>query len=236
MKSIPDVDAVKNFLSAQRLLETVRGKKPRKTAPFVTLSRQYGAGGHTVADLLQRELNSASEAGAGWTVFDKDLVKVVLAEHGLPEEMARYLQEKKVSEIRDIVEELCGLHPPAFVLIRKTSETLLHLAALGHVILVGLGSPFVTRTLKGGLHVRLVGSKEKRIRHAADYYGISLKEAAKRLEVEDQGRRDYARQNFNADLEDPVQYDLVINTDHVLFGDAARLIADEVWAMSARLK
>ncbi len=200
MKSIPDVDAVKNFLSAQRLLETVRGKRPQKTAPFVTLSRQYGAGGHTVADLLQRELNSASEAGAGWTVFDKDLVKVVLAEHGLPEEMARYLQEKKVSEIRDIFEELCGLHPPAFVLIRKTNETLLHLAALGHVILVGLGSPFVTRALKGGLHVRLVGSKEKRIRHAADYYGISVKEAAKRLEVEDLGSRDYARQNFDADL------------------------------------
>lgn len=236
MKSIPDVDAVKNFLSAQKLLETVRGKRLQKTAPFVTLSRQYGAGGHTVAYLLQRELNSASEAAAGWTMFDKELVKTVLAEHGLPEEMARYLQEKKTSEIRDIIEELCGLHPPSFVLIRKTSETLLHLAALGHVILVGRGSSFVTRTLPGGLHVRLVGSKEKRVRNAADYYGISLKEAAKRLEVEDQARCDYARQNFNANLEDPVLYDLVINTDHVLFGDAARLIADQVWAMSARLK
>lgn len=236
MKSGPDVEAVKKFLAVRRQLEESGGHSRKRTLPFVTISRQYGAGGHTVAVLLERELNGASEGSSGWAVFDRDLVKTVLAEHGLPEEMARYVREGRTSEIRDILEEMCGLHPPAFELVRKTCETLMHLASLGQVILVGLGASLATKGLEGGFHVRLVGSREKRIANAASYYGITLQEAGKRVTREDQNRRDYVRQNFNADIDDPLLYDLVINTDRILYGDAARMIADEVWALSARLK
>ena len=236
MKRTVDHEALRNFLKVRQALDENRGALPGKTLAFVTLSRQYGAGGHSVAALLEHELNRASQAGSGWMTFDKELVKTVLEEHGLPQGAAPYIREERISEMRDMIEEMCGLHPPAFELVRKTSETLIHLASLGHVILVGLGGSIVTRGLRGGLHVRLVGSIERRTAQAAAFYGITLEEAEKQRIKEDQNRRDYARQNFDCSIDDPINYSLVINTDEVPFADAARLIADEVEALSARLR
>jgi diguanylate cyclase (GGDEF)-like protein len=45
-----------------------------------------------------------------------------------------------MSEITDTLDELLGLHPPAWTLVRQMTETILHLAEMGNVILVGRGA------------------------------------------------------------------------------------------------
>lgn len=236
MSTAQSLEAFKSYLRCQRVMSADEEIKRKKTAPFVTISRLSGAGGNTVADYLQKFLQENDKGcERPWTVLNKDLVKTVLSEHGLPEEMAKFLTEHKVSEIRDLVEEMCGLHPPMFLLVRKTCETLLHLAGMGNVILVGMGGSVVTRRLKGGLHVRLVGSVEKRAEHDAQYYRISLDEAYKRLKWDDQGRKDYLKQNFGMDADDPLLYDLTINTDYIPYQDAGELIGREVLKIRSRL-
>jgi cytidylate kinase len=200
-------------------------------APSVTLSRQTGAGGHVVAEKLAAYLQARSAPNAvPWTVFDRELVERVLEEHNLPKELARFMPEDRVSAIRDLTEEYLGLHPDSTTLVRQTTETILHLAELGHVILVGRAANVITARLPNVVHVRLVAPLDFRVSQVQRAHGLDPKAAKEFIEKTDEGRRRYARHYFQADLDDPLLYDLVINTARVTPDHAAALIAQAVQA------
>jgi hypothetical protein len=157
-------------------------------------------------------------------VFDRNLVEKVLEDHNLPARLAKFMPEDRVSEITDTMDELFGLHPPSWVLVRKTSETILHLAELGHVILIGRGSNIITAKLPHVFHVRLVGSLETRVKHLQQLNKLSLKQAQQLANREDLARRRYVKQFFGKDIDDPLLYHLVINTDLISVDDASRMI------------
>ena len=54
------------------------------------------------------------------------------------------------------------------------------------------------------------------------------KTAAKYVQKKDHGRKRYVKDNFDADIEDPLLYHIVINTDLVTYEEAARIIGSEV--------
>ncbi|MBI2511668.1 MAG: cytidylate kinase-like family protein [Opitutae bacterium] len=199
---------------------------PTDVHPFVTLSRETGAGasalGLELVPLLDRDF--AGEAGS-WVFLDRDLLNRALTQHRLPAKLAEYLPEDRVSEIRATIGELVGLHPSLWQLEQKVAEAVLQLAHVGHVILAGRAAHLITRALPGGLHVRLVASRATRIERTAAALGCKLDAAAKQVDQNDEARRRFVRSNFDADIEDPHYYDLVINTEHFSAHDAAQLVA-----------
>lgn len=210
-------------LAADGLSATVRPRK--KQQPAVTISRGTGAGGLTVAELLAKYLDQQSPvSGAPWTVFDKRLVELVLEKLNLPSRLASSLPEDKVSGVTDAIEELLGLHPPSWTMVRQMSETILHLASLGNAILVGRGAVVVTFGLPHVINVRLVGSMEQRIERIMHRYKMSRKAAAAFISTEDKGRERYLKKYFGKDIDDPMLYHLTINTDLIACTDAAVLI------------
>jgi cytidylate kinase len=192
----------------------------------ITISRQTGSGGHTVAEHLARILRAVAPTDSClWTVFDRNLVEKVLEDHHLPKRLARFMPEDRISEVADTLDELFGLHPPSWMLVRKAAETILHLAELGNVILIGRGANIITARLDGMFHVRLVGSVEKRVQRIQELNSLGPRAALALVTREDRGRRRYLRKYFNKDIDDPLLYHLVINTDLVGCEEAAGLIA-----------
>ncbi len=210
-------------------------KAPRAVHPFaeepacraVTISRQTGSGGHVVAEKLAEILQARSpEHSCHWTVFDRNLVETVLSDHHLPSRLAQFMPEDRISEISDTMDELFGLHPPSWELVRNTSETILHLADMGRVILLGRAANLITARLPHVFHVRLVGSLEKRVEHIQSLSELEAREARDRIQSEDAGRRRYLKKYFGKDIDDPLLYHMVLNTDVVSYDEAARIIAD----------
>ena len=198
--------------------------RPRRA---VTISRQTGSGAHVVAEKLAACLQAHTTSDARpWTVFDRNLVEKVLEDHNLPQRLARFMPEDRVSEIADMMDELFGLHPPSWTLVRQTTETILHLAELGNVILIGRGATVLTNKLEYVYHVRLVGSLEKRVAHMQELNGLNKQAALELIRREDRGRRRYLKTHFKADLDDLLLYHLVINTDLVPYEAAAQIVAD----------
>lgn len=197
--------------------------------PAVTISRQTGVGAHAVAEQLAAYLQThGPKSDVPWTVFDRELVEKVLEEHNLPKEFARFMPEDRISRLDDLMEELLGLHPPSSLLVRQTTETILHLAELGRVILLGRGANIITRKLPNVFHVRLVAPLEQRVAHVAEVQRLSRRAAEQVVAKEDRGRARYLRRYFGANVEDPLLYDLTINTERVTFEQAARLIGEAV--------
>ena len=193
----------------------------------ITISRQTGSGAHCVADCLARQLQATASPGSpGWTVFDHNLIERVLEDHHLPTRLARFLPEDRISTWADTLDELLGLHPSAWTMVERTGETIRRLANQGHVILIGRGAHVITRNLPNVFHVRLVGSLERRIAHLQETRGLSRQEALTLIRQEDRGRRRYLKKYFGQDHDDPVLYDMVVNTDALSYERTAHLIAE----------
>jgi cytidylate kinase len=194
--------------------------------PAVTISRETGAGGLSIAELLADRLRPYQKAGVcPWTVFDKNLVAKVLEDHHLPKRLAQFMPEDRVSFIADTLEEFLGLHPSSWKLVHQTAETILQLAELGHVILVGRGANVITRELAHVCHVRLVGSLERRCKRVEARHKITAEAARQYIRKEDAARKRYVQKHFGCDIEDPLLYHLVINTDWLSIEEAADLVA-----------
>jgi hypothetical protein len=203
-----------------------KAREPRPLA--ITISREAGAGGRTVAELLGLRLTAAEKtpAPSPWVVFDANLAKQVLEDHMLPPNLERFMTEDaQLLPVEAIVEEVLGLHPAGWTLVQHTTQTILRLAGLGHTILVGRGGNVITARLPNVFHVRLVAPLATRIRRAAEYYHLSETEAAKLVREQDQARRRYVRRYFNAEIDDPTLYDMTLNTGRLGFARAAEVIA-----------
>ncbi len=227
---LPDMETHKGLEKAQAFLQC--NLRPPPLAPprpklAVTLSRETGSGAWQVARELAAILDRhAPREGVQWTVFDKELVGKVLADHNLPAKLAEFMPEDRVSLLEDMITELLGLHPPSWDLHRATAETILKLAELGHVILIGRGANVITARLPHVLHARLVGSLERRVQRVMEDRGWDRKTALEFIEKEDRGRARYLYEHFKADIHNPLLYDLTINTDRIACPQAAQLIAD----------
>lgn len=191
----------------------------------VTISRQSGCAGEEIIEQLRRNLQAAAgDKGRPWTVFDRNLLEQVLADHQLPQRLASFMPEDRIPFITDTMEEIFGLHPATWVLARQTAETILHLAELGNVILVGRGANVVTAAMPDVFQVRLIGSLEKRIARVQARRGLDRTQALRLIRREDGGRARYLRQNFKKAIDDPLLYHLVINTDSLSAAEVANVI------------
>lgn len=202
----------------------------------VTLSRETGSGAGAIAEKLAEFLQARSPGTCPWAIFDKNLMEKVMEEHHLPKQMAEFLPEKRTSAINDALEELLGLHPSSRTVHYQTAETILHLVELGRVILIGRGANVVTRKLPQVIHVRLVGSFEARLARVREQHQMSQREAEEFVRRSDQGRAKFLRKYYGKKIDDPLLYDMVLNTDRVAFDEAVRLISEIVLARAKALE
>jgi cytidylate kinase len=152
----------------------------------------------------------------------------VLADHNLPAHLEKFLPEDRVSAIEDTLADIFGVRPTSQTLVLQTAETILKFAELGSVILVGRAGSIVTAKLPHVLHVRLVAPLDDRIERICRDDRKSPAEARKFCLEEEAARTRYLKTYYNADINDPLLYHLVINTSRVGCENTARLIGEAV--------
>lgn len=202
----------------------------RPPALAVTISRETGTGarevGKLVAELLQKRQRAP---GYPWAVIDQDIIKKVIEQEGLPAKLERYMPEDATGRVQDVLEDVLNLHPPTSALVGCTTRTILRLALIGNVVLIGRAANVITAMLDHVLHVRLIAPLDARVRHAALTLGLDPDEARTHVARGDRARARYVRRYYGTDVRDPLQYHLAINTGRVAFLEAARVIADAAW-------
>ena len=224
MKTHPGLETAGSYLNIQMgTTGTPWAGKP--DGPFVTISRESGACGSSLARALALRLNAHAPAHAQWTVYTGNLIEEMLQTHHLSPRLARFLPEDKISEISASVGELVGLHPNLWDLVQKTNELIRRLACSGHAIIVGRGANYVTAGIKHGIHLRLIAPAEHRARHIARLQQKSEADARAFNTRRDLARERYVHTHFNASIKDPTGYDLVIDTARVHLTEAAEIVA-----------
>ncbi|NWF50523.1 MAG: cytidylate kinase-like family protein [Ignavibacteriaceae bacterium] len=201
----------------------------KEAHPCITISRETGAGAAYVSEKLIDYLQYYSDPEESrWTFFDKKLIEKVLEDHNLPRTLSEYMREDKYKLLSSAVYEMLGIHPSKWTLIQKTTESILQLARMGNVVIVGRAANIITSKLRNAFHVRLVAPLENRIQKMMTHYNMSEKEATEFIRKEDIARKNYVKSHFFKDVEDPTLYHLIVNTGLYNYEEAAMLIGNAV--------
>jgi cytidylate kinase len=177
-------------------------------APVVTIFGTYGAGvdqvGRAVADAL------------GLPYHPQAFTSQTLA--GSPD-----ADPAERAVLARVVDVLGRAHSPAGTVDAATTDLLIHelvaendrqvwaSAERGGVI-VGRNGPVVLAGRPATVHVLLTGPVEDRVARASQDLGITVAEAARRQEPEDEIRADMSIVLYGWDPREPGRYDLVIDT------------------------
>ena len=98
------------------------------------------------------------------------------------------------------------------------------LAMSESIVIRGRGSQFILKYWPGALHVLFVSPLKLRVKRVMEEMKMDEESAKKEIVRFDSSRHQFIKKYFNAELEDAVHYDLVINTEHLSFEAAALII------------
>lgn len=180
---------------------------------IITISREMGSGGIPIAHRTAEKL--------GYTLIDGDSIAAVAANYGLTAEALENADEK----------------PPAFVeKIDEKIETDFHRVELiildhalkGNVVIYGRGGQDLLKGISSVLRVRIIAPFEERVERWAEREWIDPDLARILVRKSDQQRAGFIRYYFDRDWQDPLHYDLNINTSRLSDDTAVKLICEGV--------
>ena len=188
---------------------------PTTGYPFVTITRQAGGGGHLLAQVIITDFlkEEDKELFSGWHVFDREVCELVAEDPELKVSIETLLAEHYRSEFQDFFDTLFTGRSEQYLRYKKTFQIVRILSLIGKVILVGSAGSFVTRDLPSGVRIRLVAPEATRTRWLMKKFQLSKEEARKMMLQQDAERHKMVRSFFGQDIEDPLTYDAVFNSD-----------------------
>ncbi|MDH3245781.1 MAG: cytidylate kinase-like family protein [Saprospiraceae bacterium] len=189
---------------SQRQAKAKRNQKTEGEWPVITISREFGAMGRTLANEVGKR--------TGFKVWDKELLSAIAEEAGADERFLASLDEHRRKAIDDaLYTSVMGSKLGNTHYFRSLLRVVHTLGAHGKCIIVGRGSNYIIKS-RSALRVRIVCPREKRIFYIAERDNISEKDAGKLINARDAERNDFVRYYFKQDASSSHQYDLVLNS------------------------
>ena len=184
--------------------------------PFVTISRQAGAGGVSLAQRLVEHLNRRDPSEEPWAAWDRELVQKVAKEHHIDQSLVDALDERGPTWIEELLGGLRISETPEtaseFRVYWKTAATIRAIAQVGRCVIVGRGGVFVTANLPGGIHIRLVSPLDFRIRNYAGIFNMSVPDCEARVKELDHNREAFYRRHWPKRSLTPESFTATFNT------------------------
>ncbi len=227
-----EIQKLKSFIDSLQYHERSGPSNGSKTGrfPFVTISRQTGAGGQVLSAELLKQINELSREAlfTGWQLCNQELCHSLSQDPGLKVAIESLLRKEYCSHTEDMLGQLIFGNPSQDVVVKKMFQVMRTFALHGKVIFVGRGSVFLTRDLPWGIHVRLVASLDSRIKRVMSSTGVTEKKARETIAEKDEAKAELVKTFFNKDIRDPLLYDIVWNTDRVPLHEIARILIERI--------
>jgi cytidylate kinase len=175
--------------------------------PVVTISRMSGCRARDLAGPLAQHL--------GVQVWGRELVDRIAGDVGLQREVVERLDQGLVDSVEAWVRAMLGrrlfLRDDYALALARTIKTL---AETGGAVLIGRGAGFILGD-RADLRLRLVAGERHRLQVLQQEHDLDLAGARDHLRRTDQARAAFVRSYFHADVDDPRNYDLVVNMERL---------------------
>ncbi len=197
---------------------TKKEKEKEGYIPVITISREPGSGG----SIIGRKVAELE----GLDFFHKDIITQIAESAKISSMLLETLDEKGLSLVEEWISTLVNkqhLWPDKF--LQHLMKVIGTIGKHGKAVIVGRGANFILppeRTLR----VRIISPLEVRVMNVSRQFNVSLEEAKKRVIRTESDRRAFARKYFHADISDPLNYDLIINTGTMDINGVVRIVRE----------
>jgi len=224
-----NLERIERYLSAHaKQMRAHDGTTEPTVRPFVTISRQAGAGGHALAESLVEVFSRQEEVElfGGWQIFDRKLCEMVARNPIYSASMSSLIAEEYRTKPTDFFHQILRSTVDQDTLMNEVFRVVGAVASIGKCVILGRAGSEVTRSLRPGVAVRLVAPEDVRIQGVMDFYGLkTVKEGRAEAAKLDTARARLLMTHFGVDIDDPTLYDAVWNTGQVPVGVIAENIA-----------
>ena len=192
-----------------RRWELLREERARAAAtdthwPIVTISREFGSLGEALGRALAEEI--------GFSFWDRELVQAIAEESGANERILRSLDEHRRNSVLDSLEgAFLGGKYMNSEYVRNLVKLIRTIAVHGSSVVVGRGAHYVVGA-DDALRVRVVCPLEKRVRSYSERHSVPLEQARKLVARRDEERSTFARHIFARNVDEPADFDVIVNT------------------------
>lgn len=159
---------------------------------IITIGREFGSGGHEIAERLSKQLNYA--------LYDREIIDEAAKKSGIhAKEIQRYDEKVMNSLLYSLVlgnycrgsENRSIEYPVAMRIEQAYFSTIISLAEKEPCIIVGRGADYILRENENRISFFITADEKIKIARIRDKYGVKEAEAVKMIEKNDRNRSAY---------------------------------------------
>ena len=190
---------------------TYKGKKI-----VITISREYGSGGHYVGELLAKRM--------GLNFYDKNLINLISKKSGLSKEYVEENSQKLAS-----FKYIDNNDDRIFIAEEKVIKDL---AKKESCVIVGRCADYILKDNKDTIKVFLYSSSQDKVKRAVKYYNLEEDKALKEINKINSERAKHYKYYTNRDWYDFANYDIALNVDYLGVEKTAELLEQVIRGVS----
>lgn len=172
----------------------------------ITISREFGSGGETIARLVAEKTR--------FLLVNKETITQGLAEHGIEKPAPRLEAALRDETLADA----------AHSYIEAMHDYIYDLAIRNNLVILGRGGLMLFRDYPPAIHVKVIAQFTHRVKRVTKLYDLNTETAVKLVKEQDHDANRYYRQLFDFNWANLRAYDLVLNTEKMGLEDAADMI------------
>ena len=198
-------------------LEDIKVNNTYKSKKIViTISREYGSGGHYVGELLAKRM--------GLNFYDKNLINLISKKSGLSKEYVEENNQKLAS-----FKYIDNNDDRIFIAEEKVIKDL---AKKESCVIVGRCADYILKDNKDTIKVFLYSSSQDKVKRAVKYYNLEEDKALKEINKINNERAKHYKYYTNRDWYDFANYDIALNVDYLGVEKTAELLEQVIREVS----
>ncbi len=204
--------------------------------PVITIRGQYGSWSAEIGELIARKLNI--------DYVDREIIAGVaerlrqpstsIAEKEMPPSTLLGRISEAMAQTAYLGDGIyAGVYSPLWEIplndthyLSGLEYVIKELARSQSIVIRGRGSQFILKDFPGAFHALIVAPIEMRVKRIMERLKINEGDARKEIARFDNGSSAFVKRYFKANIADPINYDIVINTNHLDVEGAASIIVD----------
>ena len=194
----------------------------------ITISRQFGAGGKTLAQQVAEKL--------GYKIAHEEIIEQLMEKANVTEQGIHAFE----AEGEGLIDKSTGMLVPTRFLdhifdpSRKFMdgkqyaqllwEIIPQIAEQDNIVFLGRGAQFILKDRKNACHVLLVADQKDRISFMQKNYGLSLSDTESVIERQSKRRVKLLKLFHTENFDQPYHYNLVLNMSKIDMAQAVHLV------------
>lgn len=179
--------------------------------PIITISRQMGSGGHTIAEMISER--------TGFELYDEKIVNMVAENSGLaPDFITQKGEYMNFGSLFDFSANMqyaymgAENHNVMEQIFTLQNEVILNGAQKGPCIFVGRGANYLFKDHDNCIRIFIYSDMPHRVERAKNEYNLNVKNVEKYLKQRDTMRANYYKFHTGESWNSIKSYDLMIST------------------------